>query len=415
MKRWVRLMTAVVVAVAALPTATASAKITVCGALWTTYWAQRQASELRYLVSDGGIWVDDAQTGQPTARKTFLLAQNQSGGGLRAQAVTGNGLVLGAAAPVNDGIRLYGEFNTTGGAFGLNYAYAEIALPHDLTLTVGQQDVPFGNEYTVRPGIGCCIDEVFISEFTQAPAAALLPGVELGVSVSGPVVEGLADFSISVLTGSLPSAADSAGVTGWIGGLDNNDAKSVGARLEVRPHPCAFVIASFLAGDYSNPFRTDGRAKYTASGLALGYAPVEALQLTGEWAATRHDGLMYDFGMGSTAPAGALTAARVNEYIVKAIWTGIPDFELGVRYGVVDPKNLEAEVDAGFAKEEKLTFGVLYFLAENMRLKAEYSRVRTALDYFDLYDAATLGAGATAVVSNDPRDDIFALQIALQF
>jgi len=85
---------------------------------------------------------------------------------------------------------------------------------------------------------------------------------------------------------------------------------------------------------------------------------------------------------------------------------------------VVDPKNMEAEWQAQYSMERKLSFAVAYKFARAASLKAEYSWLDTDVRYLDKIDAssALLPANATRQnTSQDVDDDIFALSLGLQF
>ena len=375
----------------ALPSVTAAAELAVSGDYWADYWAQQQAGNARQQVSDGAGWLPGPQGDVTAAPKTFL-----------------SGIELSLAGTLTDELSAAVELSSDGAGVAMDQAFARLALPGSVTVTAGLCDMPFGREY-IGSGDGADDDAVFINDFSQRDNAVLRGTTDLGLVLSGATDDALLTWSLALFNGSLCSVADSAGVTG-AAAIDNNDAKSVAGQLLVRPRSNVYLLGSYAAGDYPNPF-TGRAARYAAAGIGAGVVLFDQLNFNGEWAAVRHEKMMYDFGMGTGEPRGELVAARVNEFSITAAYTGPSDWNCGVRYGVVDPHNIEAEVDAGFARETQTSVGVRYRFAENAELYVELSHIETDLSHYDKYDAARLGAGATRLESNDPDDDILDIEL----
>ncbi len=423
-------LSALLVAALSVP---AMAKVNLSGAIWTTYWAQQQGSVERQR-SNGTSWVDrdgsEAFTrglgaNAATAPKTFLVGQSMSGNGMQNKATAGYGFQLVADCPVNDWVKAYGDFNVNnGGNLGLVEGYINLAFMKEFNVRAGRMQVPFGHERTTRPTAGQ--DEVFVSEFSQDAQAALLRRYDVGVQAFGTLASGMVDYNLFVGNGVTSTVADSDGITApnsvsaAAGAAtsnatpDINDAKQVGINLVARPFTGAFIGGSYFAGDYTQPLVTAGnRARTSAYDINAGYEYGNIFSITGEYATTRHQQMTADFPYYVTAAAGTLVENRVNEFIVKAIYTGVADWEFGVRYGAVDPKNVEAEMDAGYSYERKMSFAAGYKFARAAFLKAEYSWIDTDFNFTDR--AANVANNVRQSPAVDVNDDIFALSLGLQF
>lgn len=384
---------ALLVLLLALPAA--AADLDVAGDCYLDFFAQRQAGNAQYLVSDGTQWVDDAQAADPTAsRKTFLSEFS-----------------LTFAGRATDVLTAYSEVSSTGGDAAADYAYLQAQLPADLTFTAGLTDIPFGNEYR-SAGDGPLDDGVFYSDFSPRTNAVLIDATGIGATLAGNMAAGLLTWTAGVFNGAPPTVADSTGVTGWASPA-TADAKTVVGQVVVQPAAHCYLLAGYMAGDYRTAFGDMARA--TAASAGAGAVFFDCLNVNGEYGTTRHDRMTHDFGMGSMPPAGVREAVRVNECIVKATYTGASTWNAGVRYGLVDPKGPAAEAEAGFSREWQASAGARWRCAENVELYLEYSRLWIDLSYYDSYDAAQLGAGATSRRPRDPDDDILAAELWVGF
>jgi len=427
----------------------AMAKVNLSGAMWATFWAQQEATVAVEYVN-AGVWqsavggpstlgYDGATSGSPltfgnypvSSKKTFIVGQGMSGNGNIAHTVqrAQDGFVLVADCPVNDWIKGYAEVTAGSAGLGLTLreGYANLAFMKELNLAAGLMEVPFGHEHAVRPDAG--IEEVFISEYSQDARATLQTQSDIGVKVFGTVGSGLIgggvgmiDYQVFVGNGGATTVADT-GIANPEAGqvIDRNDAKQVVLDITIKPIQGLYVGGGYSGGDYTNanPGIQNARARFSAYDFNAGYDIANVLLISGEYATVRHDKMREDFQFGMTAQANTLQQVRVNEYVIKAIYDGIQDFELGVRYGVVDPKQMEAEVLAGYSMERKLSFGGEYKIARGAVLKAEYSMVMTDLNYLDAYSLANalvnVNQNSRISPSEEMDDDIFALQLGLQF
>ncbi len=411
------------VAVLSVP---ALAKVNLSGAMWTTFWAQQEGL-VNAQTAAGGTWVDGPAVGTSdalaagfgnapgAAKKTFLLGNNMLGNGVQAKATNGNGLMLAADCPVNDWVKAYGEFNVlNGGNLALNEAWIDLAFMREFSVRAGRMQVPFGYDRTVRPGIG--VDEVFVSEYTQQANGALLGRQDNGVQAYGEVLSGLLAYNLFLGNGAISTVADSGGmVAAAQASPDIDDAKQLGLNLQYRPFTGAYVGGSYFAGDYTNtnPSVTGSRSRFSAYDLNAGYEHNGLFLVSAEYATTRHDKLTADYALGVMPAASGVEEARVNEYILKAIYSGLADWEFGVRYGVIDPKSIEAEQLAGFSAERKVSFAAGYRFARAAFLKAEYSWLDTDFKNYD--KIANVAGRVRQNPAQDIDDDIFALSLGLQF
>lgn len=442
------LATVAVLLLLALP---ATAKINLSGSIYATYWAQQQGID-NYQVATAAGW-QDART-QVTgplyrgnnftaSKKTFLLSNGLAGNGLQNHPEGGYGLALGLDCPVTDQWKSYARFSIRGGTAGgqnINVAARHLWIAYmpmrELNLRVGRYPVPFGNEGYTRPTEK--VKDIFISEYSQDFRGALNANYDVGITAFGTVVDGMIDYKLYLGNGAITTVADSvntainnSGVTTMVANIgannsaltpDINDAKQVIGQVHIRPFTGAYVGGSYAAGDYSNANRVNNvsidRARFTAYDLFAGYTLPDVFKVSGEYVTTRHDrmSLESDAGvLGGPAVRSQLVANRVNEYIVKAYYLGVSDWEFGVRYSGVDPKNFEAELAAGYSYETKLSAAIGYKFAGSAMLNAEYSHVNTDLNYLDKYDAAALAGAYRIAPSADPDDDIFALQLTLHY
>lgn len=426
----------------------AMAKVNLSGAMWVTYWAQQESNNLTYEASDGASTWNQIATGAGALesalggynkianRKTFILGQNQTGGSVQALAANQGGFLLAADCPVNDWIKGYAELNANSAALQLavREAWIELAFMKEIGLRAGVQEVPFGREHVVRPDAG--VEEVFISEGSQDVNAILATQADAGMQLAGTVGSGLIgggvgaiDYALYLGNGTINNVAVAGRtatvlntadtvftVNGGSAAVDNNDAKQFGFNLTIKPIQGLYVGGAFFAGDYNNGQTTNGRAKFTAWDVNAGYDVANVLLLSAEYARASHADALGAFSLGDQPTTQGYMAAEEAEWIIKAIYDGIQDWELGVRYAVVDPKNIESEIAAGYAQEQKLTAGVEYKIARGACLKAEYSMVDNSMEHLSKLNAAAAGAGIVRLnPAVDPDDDIFALQLGLQF
>jgi len=188
-----------------------------------------------------------------------------------------------------------------------------------------------------------------------------------------------------------------------------------------KPFTGAYIGGAYTAADYTNTqvslLVPVMRAKATAYDVNAGYEYGNIFELSAEYARTRHDKITAAYALGNPpmAVAGVMAQNKVNEYIVKAIYTGVADWEFGVRYGVVDPANTEAEIAAGYSMEKKLSFGAGYKFARAAFLKGEYSWLRSNYGYVNQLSMGTAAGVQRQNPTQDVQDDIFALSLGLQF
>jgi len=423
----------------------AMAKVNLSGAIWVTYWAQ-QEGQVNYQVSRGldagwsdvtvlgvapnvpaittGAW---GRAGQ-ASKKTFLLGQSMSGNGTSAKNPAGDGFLLALDCPVNDWVKAYGEVDVLPGAttLFLQQGYINLAFMKELNVRTGLMEVPFGHEHMTRPTVGQ--DEVFVSDFSQSANAALQRRYDVGIQALGTLASGMVDYNVYMGNGALPTVANTsvtgAGATAanaTLGGqtVDDNDAKQLGVNLCFKPFTGAFVGGSYFAGDYSttllDPNNPVMRAKATSYDINAGYEYANIFEISAEYARTRHDkmSLAYQLGL-PPIPANMTVQNKVNEYILKVVYTGVVDWEFGARYGVVDPANIEAEIAAGYAMEKKVSFAAGYKFARAAFLKGEYSWLRTNNGYTNAL-RSTAALNSRQNPTQDVQDDIFALSLGLQF
>lgn len=429
-KFYVLALSALMVAAFAVPS---FAKVNLSGAMWVTYWAQEEGTN-SVQSGNGTAWGDlnaniattpytaGLGTAAAASKKTFLVGQAMSGNGVTAKATQGYGFELVADCPVNDWVKAYGDFNVVNaGNLGLVEGYINLAFMKEFNVRAGRMQVPFGYERTQRPVAGQ--DEVFVSEYSQDASGALLRTYDVGVQAFGTVASGLVDYSLFIGNGAINTVADSNGLLGASAAVnanannvtpDNNDAKQYGLNVCFKPFTGATVGGAYFAGDYTQPLVAAGnRARFSAYDFNAAYEYGNIFAVSGEYATTRHDKMSGDFPYYTTASTGTLVQNRVNEFILKAIYTGVADWEFGVRYGAVDPKNVEAEVAAGYSYERKVSFAAGYHFARAAFLKAEYSWVDNDFAFTD--KAAPVAARIRQNPTQDVDDDIFALSLGLQF
>lgn len=437
------LATVAVVLLLALP---AAAKINLSGSMYATYWAQQQGID-NYQIATANGWQDAQQqvTGNlyrgnnfSQAKKTFLFANGMSGNGLQNHAEGGYGVLLALDCPVSDQWKAYGRFSIRGGTANLNTAARHLWIAYtpmpEFGLRVGRYPVPFGNEGTQRPTEK--VKDIFISEYSQDVRGSLNPNYDIGLMAFGTVVNGMVDYKLYVGNGAITTVADSvnvainaSGLTTMVSGAnssaaspDINDAKQVVGQIKVRPFAGAYVGGSYAAGDYTNLNQVNGiaiqTARFTAANAFAGYELANVFRVGGEMVTTRHDRMSLESDVnviGAPAVRRELVANRVNEYVIKAYYLGVSDWEFGVRYTGIDPKNFEAELAAGYSYETKLSAAIGYKFAGAAMLNAEYSHISTDLNYLDSYNAAAIAGAYRISPSADPDDDIFALQLTLHY
>ncbi|HNW94091.1 MAG TPA: hypothetical protein PKM88_14375, partial [bacterium] len=327
----------------------------------------------------------------------------------------------------SDEIKAYARF--TSNSANLNLAARHIWLAYmpmtELNFRIGRFPIPFGHEGTVRPTEK--VREIFISEYTQNVGGALNANYDIGAMAYGSLFDNALEYKLYTGNGVVRTVADSAGMvaaSATTAQPDNNDAKQGILNLKFKPFTGVFVGGAYALGDFTNTNMINGvsvqRSRATAYDLNAGYEMNNVFRVSGEYATTRHDqmALEGDAGLLGNAPRTQLTANRVNEYILKATYLGVADWEFGVRYSVIDPKNFEAELAAGLSRESKISFALGYKFAGSAQLNAEYSRVNTDLNYLNNYDPALVAAAVNTYRINpceDPFDDIYALQLGLQF
>ena len=426
-KFYVLALSALMVAAFAVPS---FAKVNLSGAIWATYWAQQQG-EVAYQMGNGidvNTTVNAIAMGgtRGTAPKTFLVGQNMTGNGIQGKATAGDGFIIALDCPVNDWVKAYGEYDVlNAGGINLQQGYINLAFMKEFNVRAGLMQVPFGLEPTQQPTVGN--EEVFVSAYTQQANGLLQRQYDVGVQALGTVASGMVDYNVFVGNGALNTVHDNActapavpTVVSTVSDVtpDNNDAKQVGVNLCFKPFTGAFVGGGYFAGDYALAAgSTDNgqaiqQAKFTAYDVNAGYEYGNIFSVSAEYATSRFDRLSNAYNVGTQQWGTDRTAQRVNEYILKAIYTGVADWESGVRYGVVDPKNLEAEMAAGFSAERKTSFAVGYKFARAAFLKAEYSILNTNFNYTNNMLAAT---GVRQNPTKDVADNIAALSLGLQF
>jgi len=407
-KFFVLALSAMMVAAFAVPS---MAKVNLSGALWVTYWAQQEGA-IQYQRGAGvGPWTDinegvpalvaAAGNARNVSKKTFLVGQSMLGNGTQAKAVQGDGLLLALDCPVNDWVKAYAEFDANSGAAQLTMeqGYINLAFMKEFNVRAGLQNVPFGLERGVRPTVGQ--EEVFVSDYTQQASGILLKHTDVGVQAYGSLANNMVDYNLFVGNGDVTTSRLT----------DDNDAKQLGANVNFKPFTGANIGGAYMAGDYNVlgvAAIPDGRAKFTAYDVNASYEYGNIFAVSGEYARSTFDKAAADYN-----DAAQRVSNRSNEYILKALYTGVADWEFGARYGVVDPKNLEAEQALGFSNERKLSFAAAYKFARAATLKAEYSLVDTDFNYITNYVP-----GAALIRQNptqDINDDVFALSLGLQF
>lgn len=423
-KIFVLALSALMVAAFAVPS---MAKVNLSGAIWVTYWAQQEGSVNAQSYSAANVWVENGQAGAlagnfgraaTASKKTFLVAQSRSGNGTSAKANAGDGFLLALDCPVNDWVKAYGEVDVfNAGNLALQQGYINLAFRPEINVRVGLQDVPFGMERGSRPTVGQ--EEVFVSDYSQDANGLLQIRRDVGVQALGTLANGLVDYNVFVGNGA-PSTVSSGDIAASLATPDINDAKQVGVNLNFKPFTGATVGGAYYGADYTttvanNGALTNGQARATAYDLNAGYEYGNIFALSAEYATSRHDKASPAYALAVPAP-GANTVAqnRVNEYIIKGIYTGVADWEFGVRYGVIDPKNIEAEAQAGYSIERKVSFATGYKFARAAFLKAEYSWLRTSADYVTRNQALAAGT-VRQNPTEDVDDNIFALSLGLQF
>ena len=414
----------------------ATAKVNLSGGIWVTYWAQQQSGDQSYEVATAMGWQPaNAQvTGAPWrgaapsgAAKTFILANGLYGNGQQAHTASGYGFRLNLDCPLTDDLKVNGCFRVRTGTNGVTARQLSAAyiLHPQATLRVGLFSRPFGYEGAGRPGT--TKSEVFISEYAQDARALLNNKTDVGVMLSGTLQDKRFEYSLYAGNGCARTVADSPALstTGLANAAsatpDADDAKQLNANLRWNVMTVAFVGGGYVAGDMANrntlAGATVGRSRFTAADAYGVWDIAQQLLVSGEYATVRHDqmALESDAGVVGNPARTQLTATRVNEYILKAVYHGIPDWECGVRYTVVDPTNFEAELLAGYSRERKLSVAIGYQFAGSAQLRAEYSRLITDYDYLNAYDPVLLAGQYRLNPNEDPDDDIVAVSLGLQF
>lgn len=426
-KFYVLALSALMVAAFAVPS---FAKVNLSGAIWATYWAQQQGEVYGQLGS--GIDVAAPLTSNPTmgatgatAKKTFLVGQEMNGNGIQNKVTAGDGFLLALDCPVNDWVKAYGEVDVlNGGNLQLQQGYINLAFMKEFNVRAGLMQVPFGYEPTQRPTVGN--EEVFVSAYSQQARGLLQRQYDVGVQALGTLASGMVDYNVFVGNGALSTVVDNGNnvaiagtpITGSNVTPDTNDAKQIGVNLCFKPFTGAFIGGGYFGGDYAlNTGSVDAgqaisQAKFTAYDVNAGYEYSNIFSISAEYATSRFDKRTLSYNTLTQANGADRVSQRVNEYILKAIYTGVADWEFGVRYGVVDPKNLEAEMAAGFSAERKTSFAVGYKFARAAFLKAEYSILNTNFNYTT---NMTTAANVRQNPTKDVNDNIAALSLGLQF
>jgi hypothetical protein len=418
-KFFVLALSALMVAAFAVPS---FAKVNLSGAIWATYWAQQQG-ELEYEAWVGSGWTTvrtvpaaaanlGYNVAQPS-KKTFIVGQEMNGNGVQQKVTAGDGFLLALDCPVNDWVKAYGEVDVlNAGNLQLQQGYINLAFMKELNVRAGLMQVPFGYEPTQRPTVGN--EEVFVSAYSQQARGALQRQYDIGVQALGTLANGMVDYNLVMTNGAINMVAGAQNNNQNT--PDTNDAKMYGVNLCFKPFTGAFVGGSYFAGDQTlnvgtvNLVQPIDRGKFTAYDINAGYEYGNIFSISGEYATTRADLASAEW-LNNATFGTTRVAQRVNEYILKAIYTGVADWEFGVRYGVVDPKNIEAEIAAGFSAERKTSFAVGYKFARAAFLKAEYSILNTNFNYAT---NANIGNSRQNPVK-DINDNIAALSLGLQF
>jgi len=406
MKKFSLVLAAMLVVAFAVP---AMAKVNLSGAMWVTYYAQAQSHDLTVTDGNNGSFMDPAQV---ASNKSFMFGQDMTNNGLTAHAVRGDGLLLGLDCPVNDWVSAYAELTANDANLRpvVQEAYIDLAFMPELNVQAGIFEVPFGQEHNDRPQLGQ--EEVFITEYTVDAAGLLLDYRDNGIQVYGTVLDDMLDYSVYAVNGSIATLTDTAVATGAAVAMDANNAKSVGLNLCLRPVEGLYVGGGMIAGDYRSLSFRNNSLDYVCYDINAGYDFAGVLKLSGEYAVSNYEDQI-GVAQNLVVPPTQLndwSEGKTAEYIVKAIYSGIDDVELGLRYAVIDPKNIESEITAGYSDEGKLSFGASYAFARNTILKAEYSWIDTERDYLK-----SLAPVAGVANSGDPSDNILALQLAVQF
>ncbi len=414
-----------------LLSAPATAKINLSGGLWITYWAQQQAGDDAYQLAtatgwqDAGVQVTGAswRVPAPTAmRKTFLLSAGRYGGNRQTPAQAGYGFRLVADCPLTDTLKAYGCFRYRDGTAGITarLLYAAWTPLPQAGVRIGMFSRPFGLEGERRPDACGC--ECFVSEYAQDARSLLNNKTDIGIMLSGKVADGMFDYSLYAGNGVARTVADSASMANNASVTpDIDDAKQFNANLRWNVVSGAFIGGGYVAGDMRNTNTLDGvavgRSRFSARDIHGAWDIAQALRLSAEYATVRHDkmALEGDAGLVGNPARTQLTAVTVNEYIVKAIWHGLPGWECGVRYSVIDPKSFEAELLAGYSCERKVSFAIGYLFANATQLRAEYSRVMSDYSFLNAYDPALIAGQYRLNPAAEPDDDIFALALGAQF
>jgi len=413
MKRWSLFVALMLVVAFAVP---AMAKVNLSGGMWVTYWAQAQSHDLtinRDGVAGGAEIQDPAQV---ASNKSFMLGQYMNGNGLTAHTVGGYGASIALDCPVNDWVNAYTRLNANDGNLRevIVYSYIDLKFMKELNVRTGLFCVPFTKEPTTRPNPHQ--EELFISQYSQDAAGMLQTYRDNGIMASGTVLDDMLDYRVYVTQGSLQtvtdtSAAGAATATGMVSAQDRNNAKSMGASFTLKPIDGLYLGLGVIGGDYVSANAVAESQDYIAYDVNAGYDFAGVLKLSGEYVVGNYENQMAVTRLLNVLPAAdAGSEGKSSEYIVKAVYSGIDDVELGIRYAVIDPKNIESEIAAGYSDEGKLSFGVSYMLARNTILKAEYSWIDTERDYLKDYAPAAGNQN-----SGDPNDDILAVQLGVLF
>lgn len=419
----------------------AAAKINLSGAMFATYWAQQEGLD-SFQVATATGWQDaPVQVTGPlyrgrlptTRKKTFLLHNSIIGTATQAPLDAGYGVLFNLDCPVSDNTRVFAMLALRNGATTImpRALWGEYAFSPALKLRAGRFLQPFGLEPASRWG------EHFISEYTQDGRGSLQAIYDQGIMALGTSAGGMVDYRLYAGNGAVTTVGDSLNYaisaapgasTAYLllgnstATPDIDDAKQVIGSLTLRPLPGLMLGGGYATGDYTNLNTVNGacvqRARFSAVNAHASYERAGAFRVSGEYAGTRHDRMSLESDAGVTgAPAvrTQLVASRVNEFILKAFYLGIPDWMLGVRATVVDPKNFEAELAAGYSRETKLSAAVAWRITGKYQFCVEYSRIVTDLDYLNAYDPAAVAGSYRINPAADFDDDFVTAQFAALF
>lgn len=322
-------------------------------------------------------------------------------------------LRLNMDAVVSDNVIAFAEivYNDDDGSVTMDNVWAQVNLTDWFRVKAGKFDRPFGEEYQYAESIS----EVFaLRSIVQDANGALLSDTigsdsvnpvpyELSSGLNGEIVVGaqingdykMASYALWVENGALPALAVKADSTDYsvqsTPSTDNDDAKSVGLSLRVKPLKDLQIGADYVTGDY----RHDKRAK--GFNLNFQYDLLGQFLLRGEYADIEHEDYLADV-------SGDSVDAEYKYYIAEVTYHGLKDWQFGVRYSAIDPDNETTEEAANFEKIEQYQFAVQYNISEGAYLKAEYA-IRDTDRKAGFYGATT----------NDPDDDLFVVQLAVEF